>query len=69
METFGHFYSDYQHIYRDFVRLERQAKALLAIDPETHPARFEVKLDDLIAGRDSHEDRAVLATLVAPEDD
>ena len=49
VEYMRHFFSDYQHIYREFNDLNRRVVALLEMDRERFPARFERQAEQLVA--------------------
>jgi hypothetical protein len=49
VEYMRHFFSDYQHIYREFNELNRRVVALLEMDRERFPARFRQQAEQLVA--------------------
>ena len=44
-----HFFSDYQHITRNFYKLNQKMEQLLAGDKNTHPKLYHHKIDEILA--------------------
>jgi len=44
-----HFFSDYQHITRNFYKLNQKMDQLLAIDKDRHPKLYHHKIDEILA--------------------
>jgi len=44
-----HFFSDYQHITRNFYKLNQKMEQLLAMDKDRHHKLYDNKIDDILA--------------------
>lgn len=44
-----HFFSDYQHITRNFYKLNQKMDQLLAMDKDRHPKLYHHKIDEILA--------------------
>jgi hypothetical protein len=60
LEYMRHFFSDYQHILREWYTLERHADALMQIDPETSPAAFDNRLAFLVSDDQDNGESLIL---------
>ena len=68
IEYMRHFFSDYQVLYREFTLLNRNAGALLKIDWDSDPARFQEQLDLLLTGKMDSAEKEIITALVWQED-
>lgn len=50
IEYMQHFFSDYQHLYREFIALNYYARTLMEIDRHRNPESFKEGLNTLVAG-------------------
>jgi hypothetical protein len=63
LEDMRHFFSDYQHITRDFMRVNRQVNVLIALDRQKDPHRYDEWVQKIVSGGD---DRTVMKALIGP---
>jgi hypothetical protein len=61
-----HFFSDYQHLWRDFNAVNRKAKALLQIDRERFPDQFEQLLSRLVCDESQSDEGMILEEIMQP---
>jgi hypothetical protein len=50
IEGMGHFFSDYQHITREFNRINRHLDRLKKLDPARQSRLFQQSVDEMLAG-------------------
>jgi hypothetical protein len=53
MEDMRHFFSDYQHITNEFLRIEAKIDNLKAIDRNRHPGRYAAQVDLILSQGDT----------------
>lgn len=61
MEGMGHFFSDYQHITREFNRINRHLDRLKKLDPARQSRLFQQAVDEMLAEGEKPASLEVLA--------
>ena len=61
VEDLLHFFSDYQHVAREFKQINRQVRQLLKLNPEKEARQYGETVDKIVSGR---EETPILASLV-----
>jgi uracil DNA glycosylase len=64
LQYMQHFFSDYQHIFRQFNVLNRKVRAILAIDQDRYPEEYQAHLKSLLSDNHDFNDESILKKII-----